>query len=141
MHDGLQPTGNTSVVLGPLIYQSLDFFIILKRGQLLCKPLEGFQMIQSMVAASTVGVGGVLERRLVDRSTLFCRHSPPSWDPSHLHSWKKWESVHTTSPSFVNGLNTGPQRPILTFLPRPRLLSSATGLPDKALLDLYGTWE
>ena len=58
MHDGLQPTGNTSVVLGHLIYQSLDFFIILKRGQLLCKPLEGFQMIQSMVAASTVGVGG-----------------------------------------------------------------------------------
>lgn len=50
----------------------------------------------------------------------------PSWDPSHLHSWKKWETGHTTSPSFVNGLNVGPQKPILTFLPRPRLPSAAT---------------
>ena len=57
MHDGLQPTGNTSVVLGHLIYQSLDFLIILKRGQLLCKPLEGFQMIHTEHGGSFHGGG------------------------------------------------------------------------------------
>ena len=57
MHDALQPTGNTSVVLGHLIYQSLDFFIILKQGQLLCKPLEGFQMIHTEHGGSFHGGG------------------------------------------------------------------------------------
>lgn len=44
MHDGLQPTGNTSVVLGYLIYQSFDFFTLyVKLEQFCAKPLEGFR--------------------------------------------------------------------------------------------------